>query len=118
MKIAKKKSSRKNVAGEYGRKVNGTASRPRVTVCFTNQNIHAQCIDDVAASTLFSASTNDKGSTELLPNIAGATKLGSDFADKLKKGGVKSIVFDRAGKKYHGCVKAFAESLRGKGLEF
>jgi len=118
MKIAKKKILSQKRRWRIRKKVNGTASRPRVTVCFTNQNIHAQCIDDVAASTLFSASTNDKGSTELLPNITGATKLGSDFADKLKKGGVKSIVFDRAGKKYHGCVKAFAESLRGKGLEF
>ena len=45
-------------------------------------------------------------------------ELGSEFAKSLKSGGVDSIVFDRSGRKYHGCVKAFAESMREGGLKF
>ena len=55
---------------------------------------------------------------EILPNVAGAEKLGSVFGSKIKEIGVSSIVFDRSGRKYHGCVKAFADALRKEGLTF
>ncbi len=118
MKLFKKKQLAQKRRWRIRKKVSGTPERPRVTVCFSNKNIHAQCIDDLSARTLFSVSTNDKNHTSLLPNVAGASKIGADFSIKLKEGGVSSIVFDRAGRKYHGCVKAFAESLREGGLVF
>ena len=118
MKLLKKRELAQKRRWRIRKKVNGTAVRPRVTVCFTNKNIHAQCIDDLAMNTLYSTSTNSKEFKSLLPNVEGAGKLGAEFASKLKSSGINSIVFDRAGRKYHGCVKAFAESMRKEGLEF
>ena len=118
MNLFKKKQLAQKRKWRIRKKVSGTSDRPRVTVCFTNRNIHAQCIDDIASHTLFSISTNSKIHEKILPNVEGASKLGSEFAKSLKSGGVDSIVFDRSGRKYHGCVKAFAESMREGGLKF
>jgi large subunit ribosomal protein L18 len=118
MNLFKKKQLSQKRKWRIRKKVNGSDSRPRITVCFTNKNIHAQCVDDISGHTQYSVSTNDKDHSNLLPNVEGATKLGSDFASKLKKGGVSTIVFDRSGRKYHGCVKAFADSLRQEGIKF
>jgi len=41
-------------------KVAGTAERPRMSVCFTNQNIHVQFVDDVKGATLAAVSTTSK----------------------------------------------------------
>ncbi len=118
MNLFKKKQLAQKRKWRIRKKIIGSSSRPRITVCFTNKNIHAQCIDDLSGHTHHSVSTNNKDHSNLLPNVEGATKLGSDLASKLKQGGVTSIVFDRAGRKYHGCVKAFADSLRQEGIKF
>jgi large subunit ribosomal protein L18 len=118
MNLSKKRNLAQKRRWRIRKKVAGTASRPRVTVRFTNKNIHAQCIDDVKGHTLAAASTNSADHKTLLPNLAGAEKLGNDFGDSLVKSGVSTIVFDRAGRKYHGCVKIFADSLRSKNIKF
>ena len=46
------------------KKVIGSARRPRVAVCFTNKNLHAQCIDDGNSHTLTSISSNEKTSSQ------------------------------------------------------
>ena len=58
MKLSKKKELERKRRWRIRKKVNGTAERPRLTVCFTNKNVHAQCIDDVADHTLLALSTN------------------------------------------------------------
>ena len=118
MNLFKKKQLAQKRRWRIRKKVNGTGDRPRVTVCFTNKNIHVQCVDDIAAHTLFSLSTNSKDYIKVLPNVEGATKLGDAFGDVLTKNGVNTIVFDRAGRKYHGSIKAFADSLRSKKIKF
>ena len=118
MNLFKKKQLAQKRRWRIRKKVNGTGDRPRVTVRFTNKNIHVQCVDDIAAHTLFSLSTNSKDYIKVLPNVEGAPKLGSEFAKTLKSAGVTSIVFDRAGRKYHGCVKVFADSMRKGGVNF
>ena len=100
------------------KKIIGTKLRPRLTICFTNKNIHAQCINDEQSSTLGSASSNEKELKDCLPNISGSEKLGTTFGKRLLDSGIKTVVFDRAGRKYHGCVKAFADAVRKEGLEF
>jgi large subunit ribosomal protein L18 len=55
---------------------------------------------------------------DCLPNISGSEKLGTTFGKRLLDSGIKTVVFDRAGRKYHGCVKAFADAVRKEGLEF
>lgn len=102
------------------KKIKGTAERPRLAVRFTNQHIHAQCIDDVAGKTLVAISTLSKEVRDqgLKPNVAGATALGKILGKKAAEAGITQLVYDRAGRAYHGCVKAFADAVRETGISF
>ena len=98
-------------------KISGTAKIPRVNVFKSLKNLEAQLIDDEANKTLAHSSSiglkiKNGG------NIIAAKKIGEDFASKLMALKIKKIVFDRSGYIYHGRIKAFAEVLREKGIEF
>ncbi len=100
-------------------KVKGTAQRPRLSVCFTNQNIHAQIIDDAAGRTLVAVSSGGKkNGTDTKANVAGAKKIGALLAQKASEKQISQVVFDRGGWKYHGKVKALADAAREAGLKF
>jgi large subunit ribosomal protein L18 len=99
--------------------VSGTSERPRMSVCFTNENIHVQFIDDAAGKTLVAISTVSKGEArELAANMAGAKKLGAMAAKNALDKGIQTVVFDRGGARYHGKVKALADAAREAGLKF
>jgi large subunit ribosomal protein L18 len=120
MNIHKKKELSQKRRWRIRKKVVGTAMRPRLTVRFTHKHIHAQCIDDGAMITKIGLSTNssalkDKG---LHSNIAGAEVLGKIVGEQAKAAGIEYVVFDRAGARYHGRVKAFADAARQAGLNF
>jgi len=101
------------------KKVTGTAQRPRMAVCFTNENIHVQFIDDVAGKTLAAASTVSKGEAkELSANVAGAKKIGVIAAKAAIDKGISAVVFDRGGNRFNGKVKALADAAREAGLKF
>jgi large subunit ribosomal protein L18 len=103
------------------KKVFGTAERPRLSVFRSLNHIYAQIIDDVKGYTVVSVSTLDKelkGEKGHKGNVAMAKKVGQLLASKAAKAGIKNIVFDRGGYKYHGCIKALAEAAREGGLEF
>lgn len=101
--------------------VSGTTARPRLNVYRSLSNIFAQVIDDEAGHTLVSASTVDK---ELKAKLEGKRKLeqaqlvGAAIAERALAKGLKAVVFDRAGYRYHGRVKALAEAARSAGLDF
>jgi large subunit ribosomal protein L18 len=101
--------------------ISGTSDRPRLNVYRSAEHIYAQVIDDLAGHTLASASTVDK---ELRKEVAGKNKteaariVGKTVAERAKKAGITTVVFDRGGWRYHGRVKALAESARESGLEF
>ena len=118
MNLLKKKKLLQNRRWRIRKKIIGSNTRPRISVSFTNKNIHAQCIDDSSAHTLSAVSTNENELKGILPNLVGSEKVGTIFGKRLSDKGITSIVFDRSGKKYHGCVKAFADSLRKQGLKF
>lgn len=118
MKLSKKRELSQKRRWRIRKKINGTSQRPRVCVRFSNKNIHAQCVDDVKSHTVLGIATTHSDFKGILPNTAGAEKLGAVFGARIKETGVSSIVFDRAGRKYHGCVKAFADALRNEGLSF
>jgi len=102
-------------------KVEGTPSRPRLAVYKSLNHFYAQVIDDLAGKTLAAASTRDEGvlaSGTKPGNAPAAASVGSRLAENAKKAGVKAVVFDRGGFKFHGRVKAFAEAARKGGLEF
>lgn len=102
------------------KKVSGTAERPRLTVHFSGKHIYAQCVDDEAARTLVFLSSLDKGLREgkIAGNLEGTRKLAEAFTAKAKEAGITKVVFDRAGRPYHGRVKLFADVAREGGLEF
>lgn len=102
-------------------KVVGTKERPRMSVCFTNKNIHVQFIDDGAGVTLAAASSKSKAATDrenLSANTAGAKVIGRMAAENALSKGIKQVVFDRGGARYHGKVKALADAAREAGLQF
>lgn len=103
------------------KKVSGTKERPRMSVCFTNKNIHVQFIDDVAGSTLAAASTSSKATPDrdkLAANATSAKTLGAIAAQAALGKGIKEVVFDRGRSRYHGKIKALADAAREAGLKF
>ena len=101
------------------KRVSGTNERPRMSVRFTNENIHVQFIDDVAGRTLAAVSTVSKGEAkELTANMVGAKKVGAIAAKNALDKGIKAVVFDRGGTRYQGKIKALADAAREAGLKF
>ena len=101
------------------KKVAGTASRPRLVVSRSSRHLFVQVIDDAQGKTLAYASTMetdlraDKGD-----KTAKSKAVGALIASRAKALGVTTVVFDRAGNKYHGRIAAVADSARENGLEF
>ena len=103
------------------KKVSGTKERPRMAVCFSNEHIHVQFIDDIAGKTLAAASTLSKATPDrekLGANMASAKTIGTLAAKTAIDKGIKAVVFDRGGARYHGKVKALADAAREAGLQF
>ncbi len=99
--------------------VTGSPERPRLVVTRSSRHILAQVIDDSRGVTLASASTMESD----LRTIDGdkserAKRVGARVAERAKAAGVETVVFDRAGNKYHGRVAALAEGAREAGLGF
>ena len=102
-------------------KVTGTALKPRLCLFRSLNHIYAQVIDDSKGHTLTSASTLDaeiEGEAKGKAKTARAELVGSLVAKRAIEQGIKQVVFDRGGYKYHGRVKALAEAARQAGLEF
>jgi len=99
------------------RKVN--VGKARLTVHRSNKNISVQLIDDVAGTTLASASTLEKDLGVVgKNNVEAAAKVGTAIAERAKKAGVEECYFDRGGFLFHGKVKALADAAREGGLKF
>ena len=100
----------------------GIEARPRLSVYRSNNHIYAQVIDDIAQTTICSASTIDKElkgkSVKLLSDCKSSSIVGSLLAKRAIKKGIKKVIFDRGGNIYHGRVKALAEAAREAGLNF
>jgi len=89
----------------------------------TLKNITVQIIDDVDGRTLCGLSTlsekvKSRIKTGTRKSVASAEVLGEEIAKEAKAKGISKVVFDRAGKRYHGAVKALADAARKNGLEF
>lgn len=97
--------------------VSGTAKRPRLSVHVSNLHISAQLIDDTAHKTLAQVTT--VGQKTLKGTMTEKAEwAGAEIAKQAKDAKIKSVVFDRGGKLYHGRVAALAEAARKAGLEF
>jgi large subunit ribosomal protein L18 len=122
--MAKQKTradARKKRHNRVRRNLSGTAEKPRLNVYRSLNEIYAQVIDDTKGHTLVSASTIDK---DLKKKFKGMNKkeqaklVGETLAERAKKKGIKTVVFDRGGYKYIGRIAALADAARDKGLQF
>ncbi|MFM7212403.1 MAG: 50S ribosomal protein L18 [Actinomycetota bacterium] len=101
------------------KKVSGTAARPRLVVTRSARHMFAQVVNDDEGRTIASASSMEadvRGASA--DKTAKARKVGELLADRAKKAGVETVVFDRGGNKFHGRVAALAEGAREGGLQF
>ena len=99
------------------KKVN--VDRFRITVSKSLKNISAQIIDDNNNKTIVSASSKEK---DVKNNKINKTKMseaiGEILAKRANEKKISKVYFDRGGYKYHGRIKALADSLRKNGMSF
>lgn len=100
------------------KKVVGTAARPRLVVFRSLKHVYAQLVDDDRGHTVVSISDRTKDLAREKPGKVGAAfAVGKRLAESAKALGLKQVVFDRAGYRYHGRVRAVADGAREGGLE-
>jgi len=115
--LAHKLQNRRLRKNRVRSQISGTAQRPRLSVHVSNLHITAQLIDDEARRTLVYVSTvGQKAATGTM--LEKAAWVGAEIAKKAKAAKLKTVVFDRGDKLYHGRVAAIAEAARNGGLEF
>jgi len=115
-----RKAARRRIRYRIRKKIQGTASKPRLAVYRSLKHIYAQAIDDESGRTLVHASSREKMVRDAAGNGGGlnaAKRVGEVIAKKLKDAGIESVVFDRGGFLYHGRVKALGEAVRAGGLK-
>ena len=111
-KIKRKLRNRKKL-----KKVN--VNRYRVSVSKSLNNLSAQIIDDMQKKTLVSVSSIEKGiKAKKIKKMEKSSLIGEILAKRAKEKNINEVYFDRGEYKYHGRVKAFAETLRKNGLKF
>ncbi|NLA26921.1 MAG: 50S ribosomal protein L18 [Firmicutes bacterium] len=121
IKIKSRNEKRKKRHQRVRVKIIGDAARPRLNVFRSSKHIYAQIIDDLSGSTLVAASSLDPGLREMPAcgsNCEAAGKVGALLAKRALDSGIKEVVFDRGGYRYHGRVKALADAAREEGLKF
>ena len=100
------------------KKIEGTALKPRMVVTRSARHVFVQIVDDSKGHTVASASTMEPDFRSFAGNKTDkAKKIGGVIAERAKKAGVASVVFDRGGNRYAGRVAAIAEGARESGLE-
>jgi large subunit ribosomal protein L18 len=121
MAKADKRLARKRRHTRVRKTVEGTEEKPRLCIFRSIRSIYAQVIDDSQGFTVTSASSLEPGMKD---KIAGKNKtecadmIGALIAQRSLEKGVKKVVFDRGGYRYHGRIKALADAARKAGLDF
>ena len=93
--------------------------RARLSVHRSSKHIYAQVIDDAKGATLAAASSLEKDMrAKTGANVDAAKAVGKLVAQRAVEKGVKDVVFDRGGYRYHGRIKALADAAREGGLKF
>jgi large subunit ribosomal protein L18 len=124
MQIKTKEDRRDRIKYRIRKKMRGTSDRPRLSVFRSVSHIYVQVIDDLAGTTVASASSVEPAVRAKLTgearagNRKGAELIGQTIAERLKEKGITRVIFDRNGFLYHGRVRAVAEAARQAGLEF
>jgi large subunit ribosomal protein L18 len=114
-----KVSARQKIRFRIRKKVNGNATKPRLSVFRSNTEIYAQLVNDENGTTITGASSKEKDiAAQKATKVEKSKLVGAAVAKKALDLGIKSVVFDRGGYIYHGRVKALADGAREGGLQF
>ncbi len=117
--MSEKKQKRNRRHKKIRAKLSGTKEKPRLSVFKSASHIYAQLIDDEKGKTLISASEKELVKVKKSANKTEKSKeVGKLIAKKALEKKIEKVVFDRAGYKYHGRIKALAEGAREGGLKF
>ena len=104
------------------KRMTGTPERPRLVVFRSARHTYAQVVDDLAHRTLAAASDlasrKDESASALAKKRHRAKTVGAQVAKLCLEKGIRKVVFDRAGYRYHGRVSAVAAGAREAGLDF
>ena len=99
------------------KKIEGTATRPRLVVTRSARHVFVQIVDDAQGHTLVSASTMEADMRKSSDDKSAKSKaVGMLLAERAKAAGITEVVFDRGGNKYAGRVAAIADGAREGGL--
>jgi len=118
-KIKRKRTLRRKY--QTRRRVKSSRGRPRLLVGRTKGHTYAQVVEDGTGRTLVAVSTLQTAVRTGLKsgaNIEAAKAVGKAVAAAALEKNVKTVCFDRGGRKYHGRVKALADAAREAGLQF
>lgn len=120
--IKNKLERRKLKQTSIRKKISGAPEKPRMSVFRSLKQIYVQIIDDVNGKTLVAASSLSKEIEEEIKTAKSKVEIsnavGKLIGEKAKAAGIETVVFDRSGYRYHGRVKALADSARKTGLIF
>lgn len=100
------------------KKVRGSAERPRLAVFRSNRYIYAQVVDDDRGHTIAAASSLESGLRSRTLTVETAAMVGKLLAERCRRAGVETVVFDRGGYQFAGRLKALADAARADGLSF
>jgi large subunit ribosomal protein L18 len=117
MTVVSKRQSRLRRRRRVRARITGTAERPRLSVYRSNRGVFAQLIDDGKGHTLAAVNWIEPELRKLTASEQ-AKRAGELLAERAKKAGVETCVFDRGGYQYHGRVQALADGAREGGLVF
>lgn len=118
VKGSSKQAQRARRHNRLRKKIVGTPERPRLVVTRSARHVFVQVVNDQVGHTIASASTMEPDVRNLdADKTAKARKVGELVAERAKKAGVTSVVFDRGGNRYAGRVAAIADGARESGLE-
>ena len=113
-----KRDSRLKRAARIRNKVKGTSERPRLVVFKSLKHVYAQLVNDAEQKTITGVSSHKGSANATGKKTVIAGTVGKAIAEKAIALGIKEVVFDRSGYRYHGKIKALAEAARKAGLKF
>ncbi|HSW89781.1 MAG TPA: 50S ribosomal protein L18 [Patescibacteria group bacterium] len=117
MKVNHNLTSRQRRTIRARSKVRGTTERPRLNVFRSNETTYLQVIDDTKGITLAAANAKMTKTEKSLTKLQEAIELAKNLAADLKKKKITKLVFDRGPSRYHGRVKAIADTVRENGIQ-
>ncbi|MBN1162276.1 50S ribosomal protein L18 [Patescibacteria group bacterium] len=115
-KVTLRKNNREKRKLRVRKKIVGTSERPRLSIFRSNKYIYCQLIDDVEGITLTSVNKEVSDLHKGKNKIEAAYEVGKLIAKKALEKGIKQVVFDRNGYRYHGRVKSLADGAREGGV--